>query len=73
MEVSGQLHAPAALPPAEGAPGTLWRGHWMDLRAGRDAVGRRRNPWPYCNLRKEWSFVQKCYSTVALLWLEWKL
>jgi hypothetical protein len=33
MEVSGQLHAPVALPPRERAPGTHWIGGWVGLRA----------------------------------------
>jgi hypothetical protein len=41
MEVSGQLHAPAVLPPGEGAPGTHWIGGWVDPRAGLDAVEKR--------------------------------
>jgi hypothetical protein len=38
MEVSGQLHALAALPPGEIALGT----HWIDLRAGLDEVEKRK-------------------------------
>jgi len=37
MEVSGQLHAPAALPP-EKIPGAHWIEGWMDPRAGLDAA-----------------------------------
>jgi hypothetical protein len=37
MEASGQLHAPAALPPWEKAPGAHWIGGWMGPRAGVDA------------------------------------
>jgi len=44
MEVSGQLHAPAALPPKERAPGTHWIGGWVGPRAGLDAVAKSRNP-----------------------------
>jgi len=29
MEVSGQIHAPAALPPRERDPGTHWTGGWI--------------------------------------------
>jgi hypothetical protein len=36
MEVSGQLHASAALPRGERAPGTQWIGGWMGLRADLD-------------------------------------
>jgi hypothetical protein len=41
MEVSGQLHAPAAL-----APGTDWIGSWVDPRAVLDAVVKRKIPSP---------------------------
>jgi hypothetical protein len=35
--VSGQLHAPAALPPGkEPPPGTRWIGGWVGLGAGMD-------------------------------------
>jgi hypothetical protein len=37
MEVSGQLHAPAALPPGERAPGTHWIGGWVGPRAVLEA------------------------------------
>jgi len=40
MEVSGQLHALAALPPGE-SPGTHYIGGWVGPRAGLDAVARR--------------------------------
>jgi hypothetical protein len=41
MEVSGQLHAPAALPPGKG-PGTYWIGGWVGPRAGQDAMEKRK-------------------------------
>jgi hypothetical protein len=40
--VSSQLHAPAALYPGERAPGTQWRGGWVDPRAGLDDVEKRK-------------------------------
>jgi len=44
MEVSGQLHAPAALPPGKDAP-IRWEG--VDFRAGLDAVTKiKKNPFP---------------------------
>jgi hypothetical protein len=46
MEVSGQLHAPAALPPRERTPGTHSIGGWMGLRAGLDTVVKRKIPSP---------------------------
>jgi hypothetical protein len=44
MEVSGQLHAPAALPPTEIAPGTQWIGGWVGPKAVPDAVMKRKIP-----------------------------
>jgi hypothetical protein len=46
MEVSGQLHAPAALPPRERNPGTHWIGGWVGTRAVLDAVVKRKIPSP---------------------------
>jgi hypothetical protein len=40
--VSGQLHAPAALPPGERAPGTYRIGGWVNLRAGLDGLEKRK-------------------------------
>jgi hypothetical protein len=40
MEVSGQLHAPAAYP-RERAPRTHWIGGWMGPRAVLDAVVKK--------------------------------
>jgi hypothetical protein len=37
MEVSGQLHAPAALPPGK-APGARWVGGWVGPRCRQDTV-----------------------------------
>jgi hypothetical protein len=45
MEMSSQLHAPTALIPGKD-PGTHWIGGWMELRAGLDAVEKRKNPNP---------------------------
>jgi len=39
MEVSGQIYAPAALPPGECAH---WIRGWVDHGVGVDAVGKRR-------------------------------
>jgi hypothetical protein len=46
MEVSGQLHAPAALNPRERARGTHWIGGWVGPRAILDAVVKRKIPSP---------------------------
>jgi hypothetical protein len=37
-----QLHAPAALPPGERAPGTNWIGGWVGPRAGLDNMEERK-------------------------------
>jgi len=42
--LSGQLHASAALPPRESAPGTYWIGIWVGRRASMDAVVKRKIP-----------------------------
>jgi hypothetical protein len=42
MKVSGQLHAPAALPRGKKSPGTHWIGGWVDPRAGLDDVEKRK-------------------------------
>jgi hypothetical protein len=52
MEVSGQLHAPAALPPGERAPGTPCIGGWVGPRAGLDDMEKRKIfPLPGLELR----------------------
>jgi len=42
MEVSGQLRAPAALLPGK-CLGTHWIGDWVILRAGLDAVAKKKS------------------------------
>jgi hypothetical protein len=44
--VSGQLHAPAALPHRERAPSTHWIGGWVGARAVLDALVKRKIPSP---------------------------
>jgi hypothetical protein len=46
MEVSGQLHTPAALLPGKEPPGTHWIGGWVGPRAGLDAMVKRKIPRP---------------------------
>jgi hypothetical protein len=41
LEVSGQLHAVAALPRVK-APGIHWIGGWVDIRVGLDDVEKRK-------------------------------
>jgi hypothetical protein len=45
MEVSDQLHAPAALPPGK-EPGTHWIGGWVGPRAVLNTVVKRKIPGP---------------------------
>jgi hypothetical protein len=42
IELHGQLHAPAALPPEERVPGTYCLGGWVDPRVGLNAVEKRK-------------------------------
>jgi hypothetical protein len=52
LEVSGQLHAPAALPPGKEPPGTHWIGGWLCPRTGLDEVEVRKIlPLPGLELR----------------------
>jgi len=44
-EVSGQFHAPAALPPGNN-PGIHGMGDWMGSRAGLDPVAKRKSFFP---------------------------
>jgi hypothetical protein len=46
LDGDGQLHAPAALPPRERAPGTHWIGGWVGPRAVLDAEVKRKIPSP---------------------------
>jgi hypothetical protein len=46
MEVSGQLHAPAALPPGKEPLVPIWIGGWVGPRAVPDAVVKRKIPSP---------------------------
>lgn len=39
MEISGQLHVPAALAPRK-EPGTHWTGGWLDTTVGLDVLGK---------------------------------
>jgi hypothetical protein len=52
MEVSGQLHAPTALPPRERAPGTHWIGGWVGPRAVLDTIppDSAQLPCDQCNI-----------------------
>jgi hypothetical protein len=62
MEVSGQLHASAALPPGK-ATGTHWIGGWVGPRAGLDAVVGLNKSYKH---RKEHSTVADHIISVTL-------
>jgi hypothetical protein len=47
MEMRGQLHGPAVLPPGKELPVSI--GDWVGHKAGLDAVKKRK---PYCFCRK---------------------
>jgi len=63
MEVSGQLHAPAAVAPGERAPGTQWIGGWEGLRARLDLEAKTKISSP-C---RESNPVRPARSLVAIL------
>jgi len=44
MEISGQLHDPAALLPGKKSPGTHRIRGWVDPRAGLNAMAKGKNP-----------------------------
>jgi len=58
MEVSGQLHDPAALLPRERAPCTHWIGGWVGPRAVLDAMVKRKIPSPHQELNPTTLIVQ---------------
>jgi hypothetical protein len=63
MEVSGQLHAPAALSPSERVPGAHYIRKRLGPRAGLDAVGEENNP----SLCQESNLGGPCRSPVTIL------
>jgi hypothetical protein len=72
MEVSGQIHAPAVLPPPptrERAPGTNWIGGWVGPRANLDAVVKRKIPGP----RRESNLRTPIVQSVAQRYTDWAI
>jgi hypothetical protein len=43
IEVSGQYHSPASLPPSERAPNTHWKGDWVGPSSGLDDVEKKKD------------------------------
>jgi hypothetical protein len=68
MEVSDQLHAPAALPRRERAPSTHWIGGWVGPRAVLDAVVKRKIP----SSRRESNSRTPSIQPVAQTELSWR-
>jgi hypothetical protein len=66
MEVSGQFHAPPALPPGRDS-GTHWIGGWVGPRAVLDAVVKRKIPSP----RRESNPRTPIVQPVAQRWLSY--
>jgi len=69
MEVSDQLHAPAALPPGKEPPGTHWIGGWVGPRAVLDAVEKRKIPSP----RRESNPDHPIVQPVASPYTDWTI
>jgi hypothetical protein len=69
MEVSGQLHAPASLPPRERAPGTHWIGGWVGPKAVMDAVMKGKIP----SSRWESNSVTPIVQPVAQRYTDWAI
>jgi hypothetical protein len=58
MEVNGQFHAPAALPPGKEPPGIHWTGDWVGTGAVLAAVVKRKIPNPCRESNPRTLFVQ---------------
>jgi hypothetical protein len=69
MEVNGQLHAPAALPPKQRAPGTHWIGGWLGPRAVLGAVVKRKI---HCS-RRESNPRTPIIQPVAQRYIDWAI
>jgi hypothetical protein len=68
MEVCGQLHTPAALPPGR-ALGTHWIGGWVDPRAVLEEVVKRKIPSP----RRESNSKTPIVQPVAQRYTNWAI
>jgi hypothetical protein len=69
MEVSGQLHASAALPPRKEPPGTHWIWGWVGPRAVLNAVAKRKIPSP----RRESNPRSPIVQPVAQRYADWAM
>jgi hypothetical protein len=71
LEVSGQRHAPAALPPGKETPGTHWIGGWVGHRAVLDAMVKRKIPSSRRESNPKTPIFQPVYSGELLRFLTW--
>jgi hypothetical protein len=69
MEVSGQLHAPAALPPGKEPPGTHCIGGWVGPRTVLDTVVKIKIPSP----RRESNPRNPVVQSVAQRYTNWAI
>jgi hypothetical protein len=65
MEVGGQLHAQAALPPRERTPGTHMRGSWVGLQSRSEGGGEEEKYQHYT--RRELNSYSRTCSLVTIL------
>jgi len=73
MEVSGEIHTPAALLPGK-EPGTHWIGGWVGPRVGLDAVAKRRNPLSPNWESNPWRLFRTIVTTLTdLKEIPWKM
>jgi hypothetical protein len=66
MEVSGQYHAPAALPPGKEPHSTHWIGGWVGPRISLDDVEKRK--MLHC---REWNLISSAVHSVAHRYIDW--
>jgi hypothetical protein len=58
MEVSHQLHTPAALPPKETAISTHYIDGWVGPKDGLDIMEKRKISWTYKELKPDTWVIQ---------------
>jgi hypothetical protein len=73
MEVSGQLHAPAALLPGKETFGTHWIRGWVGTRASLNAVAIRKFPAPAGDRTPAFQPVAQLLFWLSYPLSEWKL
>jgi hypothetical protein len=61
MEMSGQLHAPAALPPRK-SPGTHWIGGWVGPRSSLELQSKEKSFAPAGNQTPTIQLIAHCYT-----------